>query len=247
MVEYIKNVVRDLVRISQGEKVGIKPSYLFTALAEEVNRLDPRDFLPEAQYEFVKLRLYVRYLAGLTTIQFTTEETKKYQERCNRLIVVLDKYGGEGSRAITRDFSFVTDPDLRTIVERDYRELSLRVFPSGAWKSVVIMAGSILEAILYDVLTKDAATLVKTKASREAPPTKFDIMKGEWKLEQLIKVAADVNVIPAARADSIDQVLRDYRNFVHPKKELRSAHPCSEAEAYMAKGALDGVCNHLSP
>ena len=109
------------------------------------------------------------------------------------------------------------------------------------------MAGSILEAILYDALTKDAATLAKAKSSPMAPLAKFDLSKGEWTLEYLIKVSAHIGIIPTNRAVSIDQVLRDYRNFVHPKKEIRSAHPCSEAEAYMAKGVLDGVCNHFSP
>jgi hypothetical protein len=49
----------------------------------------------------------------------------------------------------------------------------------------------------------------------------------------------------AERARTIDQVLRDYRNFVHPKKEIRAEHACSEAEALLAKGALDGVCNYF--
>jgi len=40
--------------------------------------------------------------------------------------------------------------------------------------------------------------------------------------------------------------LRDYRNFIHPKKEIRTGYPCTEAEAFMAKGALDAVCNHFS-
>jgi hypothetical protein len=40
--------------------------------------------------------------------------------------------------------------------------------------------------------------------------------------------------------------LRDYRNFVHPKKELRAQHPCTEAEALMSVGALEGVCNILT-
>jgi hypothetical protein len=51
--------------------------------------------------------------------------------------------------------------------------------------------------------------------------------------------------LPEERGDTIDQVLRDYRNFVHPRKELKAAHQCTEAEAYVARGALDGVCNHL--
>jgi hypothetical protein len=158
----------------------------------------------------------------------------------------LDLYGGEGSRAISRLFAFVSDAGLRNIIERDYRELSLILLPGGAWKSVVVMSGSILEAILYDQLTKDASTQARAVTASSAPRRK-DISRGEWRLHDLIQVAVELTILPASRAQSIDQILRDYRNFVHPKKELRSAHPCSEAEALLSKGALDSVCNHLTP
>ena len=129
-------------------------------------------------------------------------------------------------------------------MERDYRELSLILLPGGAWKSVVVMSGSILEAILYDQLTKDMPTQSQAMASSAAPPK--DITKGAWGLHELIRVALDLKILRADRVNSIDQILRGYRNYVHPKKEIRSAHPCTEAEAFLSRGALDSVCNHLA-
>ena len=70
------------------------------------------------------------------------------------------------------------------------------------------------------------------------------IEQGRWRLDDLISVASELDIFPSERADSIDQILRDYRNFVHAKKEIKAGHPCTEAEALMA-GSLDGVCNHL--
>ena len=61
----------------------------------------------------------------------------------------------------------------------------------------------------------------------------------------LILVAEDIGKLPSENAKAIDQILRDYRNFVHPNKEVRAQHPCTEAQALMAKGALDAVCNYL--
>jgi hypothetical protein len=106
------------------------------------------------------------------------------------------------------------------------------------------MAGSILEAILTDVLTNPSRIATST-ASGAAPSGKGSITAGGWDLVDLIKVAVDVKILPAERAESIDRVLRHYRNFIHPKREIRAAHACTEAEAFMAKGGLDGVCNHL--
>jgi len=220
-------------------------------LVEEVRRLDPRDFLPDARYEFLVARLDLELWlkqwnpgdTGSFVNQFNQEPKSRPAIRnlLKRIMAVLDKYGGEGWRAQTRSFSFIKDADLRQIIERDYKELALVLFPGGAWKSTVIMAGSILEAILFDVLAADPATRTKAQASPVAPKGPME----DWRLEYLIKVAADIGVLPAKRALTFDQVLRDYRNFVHPKKEVRSGHPCREGEAQLAIGGLNAVCDLL--
>lgn len=166
-----------------------------------------------------------------------------------KLASLLESYGGLGSQAEQKNFPFIKDLDLKRIIERDYRELSLVLFPSGAWKSCVVLAGSILEAILCDILTSDSVRKAKALCSPHAPKKKGggvkNIDQGEWTLNELIIVATDIDILPKTRANAIDQVLRDYRNFVHPKKEIKSQHPCEESEALLSKGALDAVINHV--
>jgi hypothetical protein len=220
------------------------------ALFEELSRLDARDFLPEARYEFIVARLDLDdwnkawcQRAGdfLNTYMRDKRRQQELRELMERIAAVLNNYGGEGWRAKTRSFSFLTDKGLREIIERDYKELTLVLFPGGAWKSTVIMAGSILEAILFDVLASDPAINAKALASSVAPKGPME----DWRLENLVKVAADIGVLPMKRAPTFDQVLRDYRNFVHPKKEIRSGHPCREGEAQLAMGGLNAVCDLL--
>jgi hypothetical protein len=114
-------------------------------LVEELRRLDPRDFLPDARYEFIVARLDVKlwikqWIPG-DTGSFVNQFNQQPQSRAEirsllkRIIAVLDKYGGEGWRAQTRSFSFLKDKGLREIIERDYKELTLVLFPGGAWKS----------------------------------------------------------------------------------------------------------------
>lgn len=246
MVEYIRRIAAEIANTTS-----IRPatnlSYLLSGLTEELDRLDTRDFLPEARYDFVMLRKRAR--AWGTATEFYGDNLKDINRLGNEALAVLDKYGGEDSRAIVRSFSFITDTQLRAIIERDYRELTLNIFPSGAWKSTVILAGSILEAILFDLLTSDASRKSKALSSPKAPKANKrvkDFDGDEWNLHNLIEVSVDLGLLPDQRSKTFDQVLRDYRNFVHPRKEIRSQHPCTEAEALMAKGALDGVCNHLS-
>ncbi len=97
-------------------------------------------------------------------------------------------------------------------MERDYRELSLLVFSAGGWKELhVILAGSILEALLYDALTCDPATTAKANAARRAPKYKGKVKpieSGDWRLAELIDVASELQILPTERAKTIDQVTR---------------------------------------
>jgi hypothetical protein len=240
MVDYIKQIAQSLI----DEPPKAMPIFIVQALSEEFQRLDPRDFLPAAQANVVRARISLK---ALLKGQPPGPEFLETGRRIAKSVCeIIDLYGGDASRAVSRSFKFVKRADLRTIIERDYRELALILLPGGAWKSTVVMAGSILEAILFDQLTADAAVKAKALADSKAPK-KLDLGKGEWRLHDLIGVSVELGLLPAPRADAIDIVLRDYRNFVHPMKELRSAHPCTEAEALMAKGALDSVYNHLTP
>jgi hypothetical protein len=225
-------------------------------LVEELRRLDPRDFLNASRYEFVIARLNIeswghQWSPGATGpfVNAFHQDQKfraELKDLLSRVIAVLDKYGGEGWRAATRRFTFVKDTVLRDIIERDYKELALVLFPGGAWKSTVIMAGSILEAVLFDQLETDPARKAKALTDPDAFKIKGMVQDLEkWNLESLIKVATNLSLIPRERAKTFDHVLRDYRNFVHPKKEVKAKHPCREGEAQLAFGALNALCDIL--
>lgn len=254
MVQYIKDIANALdshigqVSLHSLPSVQDAIRQHLTALVEEIDRLDPRDFAPSDQSAFALLRIWFRkkkvwletpYTHGRAQIQ-PQDVTSLKQSIC-QLVKLLDSYMGEGSRAETREFTFIKDSDLKDIIRRDYSELCLKLFPSGAWKSTVIMAGSILEAILHDVLTSDPTR----QAAALASPEKGNGPIERWDLVDLIEVAVDIRILPKERGKSIDQVLRDFRNLVHPKKEVRTKISCKEPEAYLAKGNLDAVCDHL--
>lgn len=243
MIEYIKQLAREL----QGYD-SLPDSHVFypllEAVVEEIDRLDPRDFLPEAQFHFTFTRASLRACLARRSVRADFDEIRGI---CKAILRSLDMYGGAGSGAITRSFSFITDLRLKAIIERDYRELTLFLFPAGAWKSTVVMAGSILEAVLHDALSKDSVTLAAALGSKHAPKGHKAPNLENWTLHHLIEVAGDMKIIPPGRLNAIDQSLRDYRNYVHPSVEIRTGYPCTEAEAYMAKGALDSVLNQLSP
>jgi hypothetical protein len=239
MVEYIKQLIAKIKREN-----AYSHSYL-AALHRELGRVDPRDFEPQVQHEFVWERVKLKNLADANRTAPGTVTAM-----LDTLSGILDKHRGERSRGATRSFAYLADANLRKIIERDYFDLTVKLFPGGAWKSTVIMAGSLLEAILFDVLS-NPKRVAQTNAARKGAkarggvPIDITVDPDSWKLIHLIEVAVEIGVLPADRAVTIDQVLRDYRNFVHPQKEIRASHACTEAEAGLAKYGLDGVCDHL--
>ncbi|WP_433926603.1 hypothetical protein AB3662_27185 [Sorangium cellulosum] len=241
MLTYIKEIATSILK-ALGPPPDKNVFQLIRALSEELDRLDPRDFSPDVRFAFVSHKMAARTWASANS--FTNSEGLK--KLAGELPKVLDGYGLRGRGPQTREFRWLSDQQLKDIVSRDYAELNQILVPDGAWKSAVVLAGSILEAILLDLLTKDSARLAAAKASATAPKKNgAPKHEDEWTLHEMIQVAVAIALMPADRAKTFDQVLRDYRNFVHPRKEFRSAHPCGEGEALMAKGALDAFCDHL--
>jgi hypothetical protein len=299
VIAYVQELARNLQSLIQVGTLFSNLEDRFKVLVEELDRLDPRDFVDSDRAKFVDLRRTARawsqisrarwqeiardaqwsrpgpvppelvIVADLIEVPEDQRDSFQLEHRthqatnyllnharflCDNLIAVLDSYGGPGSQAVTRSFGWVKHKALRTIVGRDFRELTLFVYPSGAWKSAVVMAGSILEAILYDLLTRSSSRVRKAMASKAAPrkdkgANVRDIRKNknedEWRLADLIKVAFELDLLPADREKLTDQALRDYRNFIHPHKEVRADLSCSEAIAMTAVGALLSVCDHL--
>lgn len=301
MIVYIQKLIDEVLQIadSRGKDGGLATRV--QVLSEEVDRLDPRDFLPAAQFTFVDQRRRLRswndlasefwdhlrhyrrggqFIPGsdksamqavsilddpsmvetliahpLYQYSHAHEEFRQaFVKDCGNLKRVLDSYGGKDCRLVQRQFPFVTNVGLRKIVERDYRELSMILFPGSAWKSTVVMAGSILEAILYDQLTKDATRVISAMAAVNAPKKRkgtlardilSDKPEDDWKLKDLIEVSVELGIIVGEREKTIDHVLRDFRNFVHTRAELQSKHELGEADATLAKGALEAVYDLL--
>lgn len=258
MVQYIKELAATIQlakqnQLGQGAQkihgVDVPDIHsLFKGFSEELERLDPRDFDPAVRHDFVVLRVAMRNWA-----KGHIGNAKKASADAENMSTLLDSYQGAGSGAAIRSFHFVTNPDVKKIVERDYRELSQRAFPDGSWKSTVILSGSILEAVLHDILTKDATATAAAMAAPRAPNKagggKKDITRddyqNEWRLNDLIKVACDLHILPYEDEKAIHHVLREYRNLVHPRAEIALSVHISEGHATASKGMLDVILDQL--
>lgn len=137
-----------------------------------------------------------------------------------------------------RQFAFVSDSALRTIIERDYVEIQ-KAYISECWKSVIILCGGAIEAILTDLLIQNETV---AKAAKSAPKNS-DITR--WDLSNLIDVAVELLLVSAG-IEKLSHSLREYRNLVHPGNELRNKLRFDAEEAKIAVEVLNIVHRDLS-
>ena len=113
----------------------------------------------------------------------------------------------------------------------------------GAYLSVVVLCGSILEGALLGKAQKEPASFNKSSAS---PKTKEGRVKRfhEWSLAQFIDVATDLGILKPD-VQKFGHGLRDFRNYIHPYEQLVSGFTPDEHTAKLCfqvlKAALASV------
>jgi len=128
---------------------------------------------------------------------------------------------------ILLDLSFVSSTELREILERDVAELnavrSLGLEKTA--KTCMILCGSIAEALLLDRLSQNQAASAAVASSlppglRPRSPNNPE----EWDLNGMINVAPGLTppLLPDDAVTGAHQ-LRQWRNLIHPARELRDA------------------------
>ena len=124
------------------------------------------------------------------------------------------------SQDIPPDFGqLVKDTQMKTLLEKRWTECNLCV-AAGAPLATIVMVGGFLEALMLGRVhreTNKAPIYTATKAPRDKEG-KTRILN-EWTLQNYIDVAHELKWITVTTKD-VGDVLRDYRNFIHPYKEL---------------------------
>jgi len=118
--------------------------------------------------------------------------------------------------------SLVPDPRMRNILVNRWRECTL-CLASGAPLAATVMMGGLLEALLLARVNKEpnkASVFTATKAPKDKKTSKTLLLQ-DWSLRHFIDVAHELKWISQSAKD-VGEVLRDYRNYVHPYKEFSS-------------------------
>ena len=118
-----------------------------------------------------------------------------------------------------------------------------KALAAGAHLSVVMLCGSILEAVLLGKAQREPALFNSSKASPKTAQGKVRQLQ-DWTLAQFIDVASDVGVLKLD-VQKFSHGLRDFRNYIHPYQQMISGFSPDEHTAKVCfqvlKAALASV------
>ena len=126
----------------------------------------------------------------------------------------------------------ISEPKMHAILARRWQECVICV-NSGAPLAATVMMGGILEGLLLakiNQLSNMAPVFTATSAPRDKVG-KTLVLK-EWTLKNYIDVAHELKWITTTAKD-VGEVMRDYRNYIHPQKELSHGISLVQGDAQM--------------
>lgn len=120
------------------------------------------------------------------------------------------------------DFApLVGNQDMRDILTRRWHECC-KCVAADAHLAAIVMMGGLLEALFVARANKmpDKKPLINAAAAPKDKATGKVQNYQDWMLDSYIKVAHELKWITESAKDVAD-VLKEYRNYVHPEKERR--------------------------
>lgn len=129
-------------------------------------------------------------------------------------------------------FDFIAADDFRVSLDADYRELRACI-DAGAWKAALVIAGSIVEALLVDYLI--ASAYQEKKGTDPLTMTLNDIV-----------AACRSEGILSSRTADLCSVVRSYRNLIHPGRAVRLGDVADEANARIADSLVAVIVNEVA-
>jgi hypothetical protein len=214
------------------------------------------DRLPEAtlQLSANEYRRFISAVAGLQHLakRFELATTSAAggwpwpsvgeQNAITELWLLLQKCPDEGIEASIAGLEFLED-QLRASVRSDISS-SEAALNNGQWKAATVLAGAALEALLLWAVARHSES--DRKSALQARNRKADPVRPEgWYLLDYIEVANALGDIDDDTAKQAN-LAKNFRNLIHPGREVRTGTRCDRGTAHSTYGALHLVISDLA-
>ncbi len=136
------------------------------------------------------------------------------------------------------------DARMQVILQRRWGEVQ-RCLGCTANLAATVMMGGLLESLLLARINSSAnkAAVFKAKsAPRDKSGTVLQVR--EWKLVDMVNVAHEVGWITKSAKD-VGNVLRDFRNYIHPHKEYTDDVSILDEDARMFWEVSKSITRHV--
>ncbi|MFF4393775.1 hypothetical protein ACFY0G_44805 [Streptomyces sp. NPDC001552] len=190
---------------------------------------DPREYLDEPE----QLPAVVSAINSFLVYEGARLENPGGRPRIVACDPSLAQPGSQGPAELTAAMTdLIRDRKMADLLQHRLAE-ARTCYANGAHVAAIIMLGSLLEGVLVQVVReRDASRLGSTS------PDKVN-------LDTLIKTCHTAGWI-GADVERFCHELRRYRNFVHPRQEIRDAHTPDRDTLNMCWPVVEAVLNDLA-
>lgn len=167
-----------------------------------------------------------------------SEKQKEYRNMVKNVNIEFFNSIGYDATFILK-FDAIKDENIRCIILRDIKECVIAIATSQV-KSATILTGSIIEALLYAVLKEKGINsyYIKRKGNN------VSINIEDMALNELLSVIEQEKLI-SHNSFHLSHYIRDYRNFIHPAKEIRSKDNITQENVLIIWSILKRLVDEL--
>ena len=142
-------------------------------------------------------------------------------------------------------FASVPDPLMQAVLTRRWQEC-VACLAAGAPLAATVMMGGLLESLFLARVNREPSkqAVFTAVAAPKDPKTGHTLSLKDWGLKDYIAVAHELAWIPQSVRD-VSQIVRDYRNYIHPQKELSHQIALTIADAQMFWHVSKAISAHL--
>ena len=149
------------------------------------------------------------------------------------------------------ELTFIGDQALRAVLRLDISAIE-RALSNNEWKATIVLAGSVVEALLLWKLGSIAPTSMLAAEKELATTGVLDKKKhpglnlDEWSLHAYVAVTEKLGML---KPDTIAlaKLTKDFRNLIHPGRAQRLGESCDRGKALTAVAAMVSVVKDLTP
>jgi hypothetical protein len=122
---------------------------------------------------------------------------------------------------------------MQEVLTRRWQEC-VACLAASAPLAAVVMMGGLLESLFLARVNREPnkKSVFTASSAPKDPKTGMPLGLRDWTLRDYIAVSHELGWIPQSVRD-VSQVLRDYRNYIHPQKELAHQLALTVSDARM--------------